>query len=82
MEWSRGVAWFFLELVFWSQFKSLRSETNDLSVTPVATLNELGLLQLRKCQAVYENKHASPFFDSALLYRAFGGHKTLDPESK
>ena len=42
MEWSGAVEW----SVFWSWFvgvnsSHLRSETTDLSVTPVATLNEL-----------------------------------------
>ena len=41
MEWSRGVEWVFLELFFLVNASHLRSETTDLSVTPMATLNEL-----------------------------------------
>ena len=41
VEWSRGVEWFFGAVVFGVNSSHLRSETTDLSVTPVATLNEL-----------------------------------------
>ena len=46
MEWSGAVEWSGVEWFFWSCFfgvnaSHLRSETTDLSVTPMPTLNEL-----------------------------------------